>query len=45
MKFAKIFGIIIIGLILLVIIIGLIAPKKYQIQRSMILNTPRELIS
>lgn len=44
MKLAKILGIIIIGLILLVIIIGLIAPKKYQVERFLVINAPRELV-
>lgn len=43
-KFFKIVGIILLSLIVLVLIAGLIAPKKFQIERSLTINAPREKV-
>ena len=43
-KFFKIVGIVILSVIVLVLIAGLIAPKKYHIEREITINAPREKV-
>ncbi|MDF2189052.1 SRPBCC family protein [Paraflavitalea sp. CAU 1676] len=43
-KFLKIVGIVILSLIVLVLVAGLIAPKKYHIEREITINAPREKV-
>lgn len=43
-RFFKIVGIVILSLIVLVLIAGLIAPKKYHIEREITINAPREKV-
>ncbi len=44
MKVLKIIGIIILVLVILIILLGLIAPKKYQAERSVLINAPKEIV-
>lgn len=44
MKALKIIGIILLILVVLIIVLGLIAPKKYEVERSVIINAPKELV-
>ena len=43
-KFFKIVGIIILVLIVVVLVAGLIAPKKYHLEREITINAPREKV-
>jgi hypothetical protein len=43
-KFFKIVGIVILVLIVVVLVAGLIAPKKYHLEREISINAPREKI-
>lgn len=44
MKVLKIIGIILLVLIVLIVILAFIAPKKYSVERSEVINSPKELI-
>jgi uncharacterized protein YndB with AHSA1/START domain len=44
MKALKIVGIIVLGLVGVVLILGLIAPKAYQVERFVIINAPRAAV-
>lgn len=44
MKFLKIVGIILLILLVIVVILGLVAPKKYSVERTVIINAPKELV-
>jgi effector-binding domain-containing protein len=44
MKVLKIFGLILLVLVVLIIVLGLIAPKKYEVERSVIINAPNEMV-
>jgi len=44
MKVFKVIGIIILVLAALIIIAGLVAPKKYSVERTIIINAPKELV-
>jgi effector-binding domain-containing protein len=44
MKFLKILGIIVGALIILIIILGLIAPKTYQVERAVVIDAPRNMV-
>lgn len=44
MKALKIIGIIILALIALVIVLGLVAPKKYDVSRKVIIDAPGQLV-
>jgi hypothetical protein len=44
MKALKIVGIILVALVVLIILLGIIAPKKYSVERSVIINSPRHLV-
>ncbi len=44
MKALKIIGIILLILILLIVVLGLIAPKKYAVERSVVIDAPKELV-
>jgi len=45
MKFLKILGIIILILVVVLVILGLVAPKKkYSVERTVIIDAPRELV-
>lgn len=44
MKILKIIGIIVLVLIALIIIVGVIAPKKYSVERMTMINAPKELV-
>lgn len=43
-KFLKITGIVILSLVVLFLIAGLVAPKKYHIERDITINAPREKV-
>lgn len=44
MKVLKIIGIILLVLIVLIVILAFIAPQKYSVERSEVINSPKELI-
>jgi len=44
MKFLKILGIIILILVVVLVILGLVAPKKYSVERTVLIDAPRELV-
>ncbi len=44
MKVLKIIGILILILIVLIIIVGLIAPKDYSVERTLVINAPKEIV-
>ncbi len=44
MKVLKILGIILLVIIALVVILGIFAPKKYSVERSVLINAPKELV-
>jgi effector-binding domain-containing protein len=44
MKFLKILGIILLILIVVFVVLALIAPKKYTVERSMVIDAPRQLV-
>lgn len=44
MKILKIIGIIILALVVLILVLGLIAPRKYHVERSTVIQAPRTLI-
>jgi len=44
MKFLKFLGILIVILIIAVVVLGLIAPKDYKVERSQNINAPKELV-
>lgn len=44
MKILKIVGFVILGLIILIVAVGLIAPKKYEVERSVLIDAPRDII-
>jgi effector-binding domain-containing protein len=44
MKFLKILGIVIMVLIVIIAILGFVAPKSYDVERSTIIDAPRELV-
>jgi len=44
MKVLKIIGIIILVLIAIIVILGLIAPKEYSVERTVIVDAPKELV-
>lgn len=44
MKALKIIGIIVLALVAIVLILGLIAPKKFQVERSIVINVPRTAV-
>jgi hypothetical protein len=43
-KFFKVLGIIILVLIIIVLVAGLIAPRKYHLEREITINAPREKV-
>lgn len=44
MKFLKILGIIVLILIVVFVVLALIAPKKYTVERSVIIDAPRQMV-
>ncbi|NOZ61497.1 MAG: hypothetical protein GXO74_07425 [Calditrichaeota bacterium] len=44
MKTLKIIGIIILILIVIIIILGLVAPKKYHVERTTVIKAPKDLV-
>ena len=44
MKILKIIGIIILLLVILIVVLGLIAPKKYEVERSVLINAPKQIV-
>ena len=44
MKVLKIIGLILLVIIVLIIVLGLIAPKKYEVERSVLINAPKEMV-
>ena len=44
MKFLKIFGIIVLAIIILIVLLGIIAPKEYQAERTISINAPKAMV-
>ena len=44
MKVLKVIGIIILILVVLIIVLGLIAPKTYEVERSVVIDAPKQLV-
>lgn len=44
MKILKVIGIIILVVIVLIIVVGLIAPKNYSVERTVVINAPKDLV-
>lgn len=44
MKVLKVIGIIVLILIAVIIVLGLVAPKKYNVERSVVIDAPKELV-
>jgi effector-binding domain-containing protein len=44
MKFLKILGIIVLVLIVVFVVLALVAPKKYSVERSVVIDAPRQLV-
>jgi effector-binding domain-containing protein len=44
MKFLKILGIIVLILIVVFVVLALIAPKKYTVERSVVIDAPRQMV-
>ena len=44
MKLLKIVGIIILIIIAIMVILGLVAPKKYHVERTTVINAPKDLV-
>jgi len=44
MKVLKIIGIIILALVLIVVVLGLIAPQSYHVERSIVINAPKDVV-
>jgi effector-binding domain-containing protein len=44
MKILKIIGIVLLVLVALIVILGIIAPDEYSVERSAVINSPRQLV-
>jgi len=44
MKILKIIGIIILILIAIIVVLGIVAPKNYHVERSIVIEAPKELV-
>ncbi len=44
MKVLKVIGIVLLVLVVLIVLLGIIAPKKYSVERAVVVNSPKQLV-